>query len=345
MQELQFKQLIWDIPGSKWEESLPIGKFRGVEILQRIDRPFSFIARCRVSGDKDCRVVFVKRYRNTRNKPPDVYRQKVEKEYQVAKYWYEKFIGSPNFRVVRPVFAIPEEYISVTEESRGEDLFQLVSDRACFFPGENILAQLFHHLNNTGAWLRYKQSILAKKDERYSIDDLIEYMDVRLKILTEDKRRRFPVDYRDKVLNFLQQKKMQVREEERLVTISHSDFNPGNILVDGDVVTVLDFGRLVKESYLLDVSKLHFQLNLLTFKPQYRTAVIRKLQQALLGGFGQPEADQLLLFRYLTVRNILTHLTGITQFWKQNTSEKIYNTWVMHKEVAILDSLINDRFS
>jgi serine/threonine protein kinase len=343
MQELQFNQLISDIPGTMWEKSLPIGKFLNVEILQRITRPFSFVARCRIRGDRDSRVVFIKRYRNSRNKPPEVFRQKVEKEFQVAKYWYDKFGDSQNFRVVKPVFVIPEKYISVTEESHGKDLFQLVLDEARFVLPKNKLAQLSRYMYNTGAWLRYKQSILSEKDERYSIDDLTEYMDVRLKILIDDKRRRFPGDYREKVLNYLQDKKTQIGEAERLVTISHSDFNPSNILVDGDVVTVLDFGRLVKESYLLDVSKLYFQLSLLTFKPQYRTAVIRKLQQALLDGFGEPKCNQLLLFRFLTIRNTLTHLSGITQFWRQRALEKIYNHWVMHKELAILDSLIQDR--
>lgn len=343
MQESQFTELIMEIPPQKWEESLPIGKFLKLDILHRFTRPFSFIARCRVEGDRDSRVVYIKRYRNLKNRPPEVYRQKVEKEHQTELYWYQKFADSENFRVVKPVFVIPEEYLSVTEESRGKNLFHLILKDARYFPPRQKLDQLRRYLRNTGAWLRYKQSILSDEKERYSISGLMEYMEVRLKILSEDKRRRFPAAYPEKVRAFVEQHQSQISAAERQVTTSHSDFNPGNILVEGNTVTVLDFGRLVKESYLLDVSKLYFQLNLLKFKPQYRTKTIRQLQQALLEGFGDPGAGRLLMFRLLTIRNILTHLSGITQFWKQGFAEKIYNTWVMRRELALLDGLLKGK--
>lgn len=342
MQKSQLNELIFSIPPSRWEESLPIGEFRRLEVLQYITRPFSFIARCRVQGERDARVVFIKRYRNLKNKPPEVYRQKVEKEHQNALYWYQKFAGSPQFRVVKPLLAIPEQFISVTEESRGESLFQLVLKNARYFPSPAALRQLERCLRNTGAWLRYKHSILAEPGETYSPESLMEYMDMRLKILAEDPRRRFDPVLRERVLAFMAQQKTRFTPEDLLVSLSHSDFNPGNILVDGDTVTVLDFGRLVKESYLLDVSKLYFQLQLLTGKPQYRRGVVGQLQRALLEGFGDPGADQRRVFRCLMIRHILTHLNGITRFWKQGFAEKFYNRRVMRKELKMLDDLLTN---
>lgn len=181
MQESQLNELISSIPASRWEESLPIGKFQRLEVLQFITRPFSFIARCRVQGERDARVVFIKRYRNLKNKPAEVYHQKVEKDYQSALYWYQKFAGSPRFRVVKPVLAIPEKFISVTEESKGTNLFQFVLKRARYFPSPATLRQLTRCLHNTGAWLHYKQSILTEPGEAYSPEGLTGYMDVRLK--------------------------------------------------------------------------------------------------------------------------------------------------------------------
>lgn len=340
MQESQLNELIFSIPARRWEESLPIGEFRRLEVLQYINRPFSIIVRCRVQGERESRVVFIKRYRNLKNKPAEVYRQKVEKEHQNALYWYQKFAGSAQFRVVKPVLAIPEQFISVTEESRGENLFQLVLKQARYFPSPATLRRLTHCLRNTGAWLRYKHAIFWEPGETYSPESLTEYMDVRLKILAEDPRRGFDPVLRERVLAFMTQQKNRFTADELLVSLSHSDFNPGNILLDGDVVTVLDFGRLVKESYLLDLSKLYFQLQLLTCKLQYRSSVIRQLQRALLEGFGDPRADQRRIFRCLMIRHILTHLNGITQFWKQGFTEKSYNRWVMRKELKILEALL-----
>ena len=269
--------------------------------------------------------------------------QKLIKDYEASKFWYQHFGQHTEFAVVKPVLAIPEKLITASEEARGENLYQLILENARFYPSADKMAVLNKQMHKVGEWLQYKQSILAIEGETYSIEELVDYMDVRFKILLEDSRRRFPADYRRKILNFIEYNRPALTAAELTVTTNHSDFNPGNILIDNDTVTVLDFGRLVSGSYLLDVCKLHFQLQLLTFKPQYRPSVIGELQKSLLAGFGNPDADDLRMFRFLSVRNILTHLTSVTHFWRNGFAERQYNLWVLRQELKLLDSILRDK--
>ena len=340
MSHQQLDNLIAEIPHESWEQNLPIGRFLRVEHLQSITRPFSYISRSRIVGDRDARVVFIKLYRNTRKRSHEKMIEKIRNDYEIARFWYDHFADSPRYRVVRPVLALPEQYLFASEESSGEDLYQLILQKAAFFPAVDDLQLLCDHLRRVGEWLQYKLSVMNQAGARYRIEDLQAYMDVRLKLLSEDARRGFPLSLRKRVLDYLDARGGAVPENDLGVSISHSDFNPSNILVSSEAVTVLDFGRMVEENDLLDLSKLHFQLGLLTFKPQYRRAAIGRLQQALLEGFGDGAAEQRLMFRMLTMRNILTHLTGISQFWKQSAKEKLYNRWVMRKELEMLEKLL-----
>lgn len=340
MSHQQLDKLIAEIPRESWEQNLPIGRFQRVEHLQSITRPFSYIARSRIIGDRDARVVFIKLYRNTRKRSREKMIEKIRTDYEIARFWYDRFAGSPAYRVVRPVLALPEQYLFASEESSGEDLYELILKKGAFFPSIDDLQLLCGHLRRVGEWLQYKKAVMSQAGVRYRIEDLQAYMDVRLKLLSEDDRRGFPLSLRKRVLGYLDTRGGTVPESDLGVSISHSDFNPSNILVSNEAVTVLDFGRMVEENHLLDLSKLHFQLGLLTLKPQYRRAAIGRLQQALLEGFGDGAAEQRLMFRMLSMRNILTHLAGISQFWKQNAKEKLYNRWVMRKELEMLEKLL-----
>lgn len=329
------------IPAEKWEKSLPIGKFKALKIDNISERKYSYVAKCKVQGLIADKGVYIKVHKNYYEKSQQELCDQILKNYKSHGDWYQKFQTSDRFGVVKPLFVLENQYILVTEEAEGTDLYHLIIDTSRYFPSKKEVLQLSQHLYNTGAWLRYFHSINPVENEKYSIDNLIEYMDTRLKILTAEKRRSFPPRYRERILSTVEKEKSFLREEELGLTLSHSDFNPGNIIVDNDRITVLDFGKTKKDSYLLDVSRFYHQLFLLTFKPQFRPGVIRKLQQSLLQGFGQPNANQLLIFKFLLIRHTLTHLVGITRFWQKNLKERLYDRWVLFNELKLLDSLLS----
>ncbi len=329
------------IPPEAWEQALPIGKFRAATVLAMMHRPFSDVARCQIRGDSGQTIVYVKKYCRKEGRPEARHREKMLRDIEASRFWYDHFRDSPQFKVVKPVLALPEHFITVTEETPGESLFVLLQRQARIFAAPSKQSALEKHLFHVGGWLKHKQDIMWVPEARYSIDELLDYLTVRLDILTEDPRRRFPSHYREQILNFIEDFRGRLTDEDFLVTTNHSDFNPGNIIVNGKTVTVLDFGRLVTGSYLLDLSKLHFQLHLFTFKPQYRHATIARLQQALANGFGRPAIAENLMFQFLMVRHILTHLANVTRFWKFGFKERWYNTWAMNRERNLLDRILN----
>ncbi len=343
MQKNEFSAITTEIPKAEWEKNLSIGKFRELQILHVMSRPYSFVGRCKVIGSDGESIVYIKKYRRKANRTYAHQLEKIRRDVEAANYWYDHFSGSQQFRVVKPVLALPEQFISVTAESFGQNLFQLTETHAAYFPKTDAFSKLQTHFRNTGKWLRFKQEKMLVKDAKYSIDELRDYLIVRLNILCDDPRRLFANEYRQKILNFIDLQRDLLTEAALLVTTNHSDFNPGNILVDGETVTVLDFGRLVTGSYLLDLSKLHFQMELFTFKPQFRRRTISALQNALLEGYGEPAVNQQLMFQFLSIRNILTHLANVTRFWQFSAKEQMYNRWVMRREIKMLEQILTQQ--
>jgi len=339
MQKSEFTAIAAEVPEADWEKALPIGKFREVQILRVMSRPYSFVGRCKVIGSDGESVVYIKKYHRKENRSYEHQLEKIRRDVEAAQFWYDHFSGEPQFRVVNPVLALPEQFLTVTAESTGQNLYQLTEAHAAYFPKTEVFARLQTHFRNTGKWLRFKQEKMRMKDKKYAIDELRDYLIVRLDILCNDPRRQFPEIFRKKILTFIDAQRDLLDDDALLVTTNHSDFNPGNIIVDGDTVTVLDFGRLVTGSYLLDLSKLHFQLELFTFKPQFRRQTISRLQAALLHGFGNSGIAHDLMFKFLTVRNILTHLTNVTRFWQFGAKERLYNRWVMRREIKMLEQI------
>lgn len=337
-----FAKLINEIPQSKWEECMEIGSFRSLRIEGMTERKFSLIAKCKIRGQIDCNVVYIKFYKNYYQKPEKELTNIIERDFRDLVHWYEKFKCSDQFHVVKPLFVLPNKSMLVTREVAGEDLHQLLIDFDWLFASKKNFQYLRDKIHNAGAWLHYFHSIQTSKDDIYSIDDLLEYMDIRLKILTEEGKRHFPEIYREKIHDFIEKNRLLVSETELEVNLSHSDFNPGNIIVNGDSVTVLDFGKVKKESFLLDVSRFYHQLFLMTFKPNVRQKMIRNLQRALLEGFGKPGANQLTIFKFLLIRHTLTHLVGITRFWQKKFQERVYNYWVLYNELKFLDSFLDE---
>ena len=334
------KRKISSIPAEKWENNLPIGRLVNVKIQKIIKRQFSHVSKCEISGTSGMCVVYVKIFHDSFTLNKMTKKEAVINEFDTLNFWYSKFKNSEQYSVVRPVFVIPDSFIIVTEEVKGIPLSNLIHKKINFFSSSKNIEILKSHLFNIGGWLKFFHSLDSSMQGTFSIDQFIEYVDFRLKILTEEKARKFPLKYRDKILDFIEKNRPQIGDEELKIALSHGDFNLGNIIVDGNKVTVLDFGKVVPNSFLLDLARSYHQLYLLTLKPSYPYKYIVPLQKSLIKGFGLPEGDQLMMFKFLQIRHTLTHLVTITRFWQKGLKERIYNYWVLYNELKYLDSFL-----
>ena len=328
------------IPKERWEKSLKLDSVRVVNVEEIRTLPNSYIIRCRISTNSVEKGVYVKIIRKVEKvdqKDPII---EAKNEYDNLVFWQEKFKGEEKFRTVNPLFFLPDQLLIATEEAIGKTLSQCLVDIK-LFPSSQQLSETLYYLKNVGKWQQHFQKVAKAPDLQFSHDWIKEYLDVRLKELTNDKRRKFPCFYRDKILNYIDRKWPDLTEKELKMNLSHGDFALGNIIINSDTITVLDFGNVVSDSFLLDISRVYHQLFLMTIKPVYRKKNIEKLQTSLLEGFGIPEARTLTMFRILLIRNTLTHLVTITRFWKKDFVERTYNSLVLKKELVLLDQLLN----
>ena len=96
---------------------------------------------------------------------------------------------------------------------------------------------------------------------------------------------------------------------ERSLVVAHGDFCPGNILMHGDAIVVLDFSMIEHGSVFQDLSYCfeHLERNLYRYaeRPLIRPRVIRKLQRALLEGYDPATDVSAPLFRLGQIRHAI----------------------------------------
>nr|HQU72927.1 phosphotransferase [Calditrichia bacterium] len=256
MDLIRFQEILEAVPASHWESHLDIGDFAGVECLTTVTRTFSHVARCRVSGTRSRVMVYAKIYRKGLEDPQNWSDEEMFHEQEKMSYWYELFKGNETFGVVRPLGVIPELKMGLTQESQGKVLEELIANKLSLFPGRSAIRELEEALFAVGQWLKYKDEVLTPVPGRYPMEELFEYVDLRLRLLVEEGAHGFDAARRREIMDFFRNNAAAIPPKHLGMVYTHSDFNPGNILIDGKKVTVLDFGRKVEDSALLDMVKL-----------------------------------------------------------------------------------------
>ena len=338
--KIPFEAILSEIPVEIWENKLAIGKIRDIRVEKTFHRPFSIVGKCHIIGDEAAITAFVKKVLVINNRTKAHHDRKFNEHLSATEFWNQKFGCRGDYRVVKLLFAIPEKSIIVTEESKGTDLYETIKKNALPIYWPTKKSYLIQSIQSVGGWLREKHKVMKLDGEVYDLNAFREYLMVRLNILTEDPRRKFPTQLRDDILRYLDATSCDIPATDLSVEFSHSDFNPGNVLIDLPTVTVLDFGRLVQESYLLDVSKLYFQIGLFQHKPQYSAKALKTLQDALLHSFSDEDIAKKRLFHWMLLRHNLTHLTNITRFWKENYPAKLYSKWIAKNELQHVQQII-----
>ena len=336
----EIQDLVKSISLAKWEDSLGIGKVSGVQIETILRLTHSYVIRLRIVGSDQTTGVYVKIFRRVEtidNKDPQ---DLLHNEFKNLVKWQEKFSNSTKFKTVKPLFFQQDQNIIATQEAEGISLIQVLRG-INLFPSSKRMTEVKENLFNVGQWQNYFQSLSPKSDKKFSIEEFINYVDIRLKELTGNPQRKFPKSYRDKILKYISNQKKTFGKNDYKLALSHGDFALGNILVTDQVVTVLDFGEVTLDSFLLDIARIYHQLFLMTVKPTFRTSIISQLQDAFLKGFGLENAEHLTIFRFLLIRHTLTHLVSITRFWKKDMKERVYNSLVLRTELKFLDQLLS----
>lgn len=279
--------------------------------VQFVRRPLSDIAQVDLSFGDTTTAVYVKLHHKP-NAPVDRVRHKAGLEFETLGFLHERFRSIPGCAVVRPIAYFPDEMAVVTEAAAGDNLHRLMKTRAVAWRIDAEQERLARACHASGVWLRHFQQLTRKPDSvRLRVDEALRPIRTDLKACVEIG---FPKSGAAQLLA-LCEAELRLVEGRELPTVGvHPDFQPDNILISDDTVTVLDFTSFQYGGASHDVARFLVTLDGFRRNPLYGRG-IPALMAAFLKGYGIPNDDMRPLLLTSVVRN-LARLTQSVRAWK-----------------------------
>ena len=302
-----------------------------VELLSTERRQYSDIAQVRVRGDAVSTEAFIKVTRPQGESQSDHQNMagRVQHEFDEAARVHRAMGGHSRLGVVRPLACIPEKFVLITERAPGRPLDAVLETEATGWPATSTVERLSAVMASVAEWLRTFHRVRPVSG-RFDLDGMREYLDIRLVRLVANRRSGFDEADREAVLAHFDDRRRDVAGDDLTLVAIHADLAPGNVLVHGDKVTVLDFAMAKTGSVFHDLSRLYSQLGFLTAKPKFRPSVIARVQQALLSAF-QPDltADRP-LFNLLLLQHTVTHFDTVAASRRRGV-EWLYDVYLRRR--------------
>jgi hypothetical protein len=311
------------------------------EPLALTERPFSHVLRVRTWCDGRPLIHFFKRFKllGPGADQAILMRERVAGEFSTTSRIHGLMRQCPGAGTIKPVAYFPDELVIVTEEAAGQTLTEVL-ESAAWRPQPEVVKSLEQTMERVGAWIRSFQEV-TPVEGRFSLRGMRDYLDARLMKLVRNSAR-FDAANRRAVLAAFDQISARVAEPALDLVSIHADLAPGNILIDGGNVTVLDFARSSVGGRCHDVSRMYTQLTFLCAKPKFTRRVISRLQQALLRGFDPALLHEEPLFQIFCLQHTITHYTRLT-LNRASLPRRIYHWHVRRQHRRWLDAFTDQR--
>jgi hypothetical protein len=241
---------------------------------------------------------------------------RVKREYEAIRLVYDGFKGHPCFSRLKPIACFPEMFTVVTEECPGEVFLRLLEREGRFYRSSRRLERLVRYCHDVGRWLSIFQDFTrVNPEERFNIDSMIEYVDIRLKHLVESPPVSFNPVLREQIIRYFEFQKQAIESKDLALSGIMGDFCPANILVDEKGITVIDLAMYGRGSTLHDLSHFYQHLGYLLHKIIFTKEVVSRLQKALLDGYRNGFDETTPLFRLFQVQHILCRMVSSAKKW------------------------------
>ncbi len=320
------------------KQLLGIGEIQDVILIKQFKRPYSVQAVYQLVGQHGERTVYVKWFKNWRNKPVKQFKQEVAIEFQTMRFWYEQLAEFDDVTTFRPLFYSQKNDCIITEAMEGQNLAVLIQQKAKGKVSTTTLAELNKYLHRSGVLLRrFQQKV--QQESIYDYHQLVEDVDIRLKQLVNIPRSGFSETDRKRVLAFYEQHINRGDLPPFQQVVLHRDFGLGNILVNDHQVIVHDFNRMEYGHPYFDFSRLYHQLIMLGYKPIYFPGTIRQMLQAYCQGYGVPSIAKTVVFQMFLLRHFFTHLLGLVKSRETSWASRLYSQWVKFRHLAYIRRL------
>ncbi|GEM_PF-2881592 len=202
-------------------------------------------------------------------------------EYNCLQATHEHFKNSQMHLTIRPIAFFPEWRAIITAESPGFVLKTVVMSHTHILSISDT-AKLQKTMFLCGKWLRdFHQSVKAPTE--FEMEGITLYVSRRLEML--EREGLIKIDSGKSLSRYLEEiEKAHLSFLPRVLL--HNDFIPGNILLDGDKIGVLDFSWVGRGCHYFDITAFWLELQRLGETPKYSKRKVSLLQKAFLEGYG-----------------------------------------------------------
>jgi hypothetical protein len=322
------------------DPQLPHGSDVVTRVLSIATRPFSYVARVERESEADTRRVIVK---IPRLKPGKADRRvpALESEMAAAEALRSTLRGQSRLSVPDVVAFYPEIPAIVWDEVAGETLETMAIRLARGLPGRKALARLERAFHGAGQWLRALQDGSRVDAGEFSLAEMTEYIDVRLRLISDLGPRDLDVFWRARVKRVFSEARLH-GPALRLTSV-HGDFSLSNVMFDGTRVVAIDFSRFGIGSRYYDITRLYHQIGLLQHKPWFLPSTIRRLRRALLDGFDPSMRDDEPMFRLFVIQHLLCHWLGLLKTaHRDRWPVRTFNRWVGYRHRRELNAIVTE---
>jgi len=270
-----------------------------IELLARVDGPFSTVQRVKVSSGPRSITAYAKILKPYSDTPDELMRadRMLRREFNATKALFDVLKQDAEIGAVRPIAFLPEHRAVVTEEMPGRQLSEVLASAS------SASADLLAIARRIGAWIRIYQSIgptantVSLAERRAYLDERLEQLDGRVISRAE----------RQGLLANFDALAAELGTDVPAVPI-HADLSPTNIIVGAaGRIAVLDFTMAKTGTTCHDISHLYFHLELSGARRRKR-ATMREFQVAMLAGYSPALSDASALFQLMLMQHVVCHV-------------------------------------
>lgn len=288
------------------DPSTPFGEpGAGVEVLRRIDGPFSTVYRVRIDTPGAARHAYIKIMTLRDGSAEERARvdRMLAREFAATQRLHDALQQDHAIGALRPLALLPEHRTIVTEEVPGRPFSDLLLE------GGPSTAALTAIAASVGRWIRVYQELDVAPAAPIELAERRRYLDDRLRLLAG--RVLTPGECRA-VLDRFDALSREIGVPAVKAVPIHADLTPANVIVDDSGrMTVLDFTMAKAGPALHDLTHFYFHLALMGDRHRRRQAALREAQAALLAGYAPTCSVHDPLFRLMLLQHAACHLAQL----------------------------------
>lgn len=187
-----------------------------------------------------------------------------------------------NLRVVRPLDFYEDINALLTEKIDGQNLKRVLLQNNSYFSSQGAKDRVFYYIMLCAKWLRELHNLEGGGVEQlFSAENIINKSNLDKFIVSLN----LPKHQRTNVISAIDNLFSHCKRIKLPITIFHGDFGPGNIIVNGDSIYVLDLSYNGKAPIYFDIGYFLVSMDTINPFPQqifYRYSALEELKTIFL---------------------------------------------------------------